>query len=673
MAADCSSKNLQKVPGFSTGPRITTLDLHNNSIQQIPRAIFSNVSSSLENLDLSFNLIEVLNIGAFSQLVNLKILKLGHNRLCLHSAYPEGLFKDLRSLHTLYTLGNKCLPRHETYPDQTFKDLISLEQLSLDVADDFQFKSGFRELRKLQYLEATGYECNGVVISNKSFHNFADIPISNLVLRGCVYKSIEPGSLVYFKNLSQINLACTEKLNFTSVTSALKAMPGDTVETIIFDGMKMEENANFCYKNFNNVKRMSIRATGISKIRMQNGPNMFCLDRLEHLNLGANTPPMIFNDYMPKGSEQHGQKLFPLIVKYGHPKSFYWSGNPIQIVDASKMFAQPYYVSNTYCKLMEQDFEGYFQTTHNKYVQPPFENSAYTTQYVWPMGMRYVVNQSEFYGIDDASIFHFTPSPTINVVYVNDNFASAFWDLNLLNGCPHVFYPPNGVVYFNISNNNIKTLVCPFVGMKNLRVFDCSRCKLDHIHEEFFTSKYLQNLEILHLQENNLGKIGKLSILFKDAKTLKEVNLARNNIKALPMDTFENMKELEIVDLSNNLLLSIDLRISHLTKLKQLGFSNNQLVSIHQHFRTELEKVNLNDSNISVSITGNQFRCSCGNVRFLTWIQNTRINVLEKGDLLCHDKSSKLINVNTDDLNKTCDKMKQLDVDVSPPAFVWKP
>ncbi len=655
---DCSGLKLQKVPEFSRRPNITSLDLHNNNLTWIPEAIFSNVSSNLEILDLSFNQIHKLHVRAFTELFKLKILELGHNRLCLTFAYPEGLFKDLRVLHTLYTLGNNCSSKHKAYPDYTFKDLISLERLSLDVAQDFIFRTGFRELKHLRYLEATDYEWNNIAINNKSFYNFKDTPLTSLVLRGHAYKSIEYGSLTHLKYLTHINFACTKGLDFTSVMSALRTMPSDTIETIIFDGREMEENANFCHQSFNNVKRLSIRATGISKINMKYGTNRTCLDRLEHLNVASNTPPMLTLHMLLKG-------YTPSFSTFGIEENEFWAEKPIQILDISNLYARPYNVQGTYCKLMEQDFDDYFQSAHSNYVQPPFPNSSYTKHYVYDEvnsinGIYYKANGSQFDNISYASVFHLTPSPSINIVYAHDNIASLFWWAEMTSACPYVYYPPDGIVYLNVSNNNMKFLSCPFFGMKNLRVLDSSRCKLDYGHEEALSPKYLPNLETLHLQENNLGSSGShLSIILRNANALKDVNLAKNNIKTLLSDTFENMRTLESLDLSNNFLATVDLKISNLIKLQQLDLRNNQLLSLPQHFQMELEALNSNGGNVSIDIRENPFTCSCDNIQFIKWIQNTRVNVFAKGDLLCHDRlNSFLITVDIDSLEKSCDKKR---------------
>ncbi len=105
----------------------------------------------------------------------------------------------------------------------------------------------------MHYLEVTSSsECQGddinVTITNKSFYSFKDTAVNSLVLRGCAFNSIQSGSLTYFKQLTQINLACTQRLNFTAVMYALQSTLFDTIETIIFDGMIMEGSPNFCHK-----------------------------------------------------------------------------------------------------------------------------------------------------------------------------------------------------------------------------------------------------------------------------------------------------------------------------------------------------------------------------------------------------------------------------------------
>ncbi len=136
-------------------------------------------------------------------------------------------------------------------------------------------------------------------------------------------------------------------------------------------------------RSFNNVKRLSLRGTGISKIKINTGPTTFCLGKLEHLNLAGNTPPMLLMFYKPKVFN-----MFPSILQNGVEESEYWGGKAINIADASNLFVQKFYTRNNYCKLVEQDFGDYFQTMHNKYIKPPFPHSDYITKDVWPLGMR---------------------------------------------------------------------------------------------------------------------------------------------------------------------------------------------------------------------------------------------------------------------------------------------
>ena len=105
---ECSQKELQSIPFFVEELNVTAIHLDHNSIKEVLSNIFINVSTNLEILGLSHNNIHILHDKAFSNLCKLKILKLGHNRLCLPQAYPDGIFQDLKELHTLYTLGNKC-------------------------------------------------------------------------------------------------------------------------------------------------------------------------------------------------------------------------------------------------------------------------------------------------------------------------------------------------------------------------------------------------------------------------------------------------------------------------------------------------------------------------------------------------------------------------------------
>ncbi|XP_076458150.1 toll-like receptor 4 [Babylonia areolata] len=108
LTIDCSSRSLTKVPDTSLLPATaTTLLLFNNSILSLQPSAFK-AFSSLQNLDLSQNLLVVIMANMFEGLSKLLSLNLSHNRLTFEfSSTSEKPFTSLTSLRCLFLSHNE--------------------------------------------------------------------------------------------------------------------------------------------------------------------------------------------------------------------------------------------------------------------------------------------------------------------------------------------------------------------------------------------------------------------------------------------------------------------------------------------------------------------------------------------------------------------------------------
>ncbi len=470
---DCSQQNLLNIPSFSSSINFNFVgaNFRNNKIKEIVAYSFENISQHLQDLDLSSNQISRLDVKSFSGLFRLKSLRLGHNRLCLPSAYPDGIFDDLRGLQVLFTLGNICDGGHRSYPDQSFKDLVSLKKLSLDVAANFTFGSGFQRLSNLSSVETTGYgpELMLIAISNHSFFNLQDAPILELIIRGSAYGSIESGALKHFKVLQTLNVACAEHL-FASIMTAIYKMSTVSLETVIFDGVPLSYNNIFCHPNLDSVQKLSIRQTGLTK---NNAQREFknCLPNLKHLNIGINgIHPFDFYPRNMVGSDR--------LLQNGVSANSFWMNHPLKILDASLGSTQSFFIKETYCQLREQDLHKYFQNDSSALSFPETSNDT-TVRYQIPEETRASLRPT------GATIQLCTVSPFIKSIYLNDLSVGSLISLTVILKCPWILYPFDSLVYFNMSGNEVGQLSCPVLGMKTLKVFDCSRCKLNKISPEY--------------------------------------------------------------------------------------------------------------------------------------------------------------------------------------------
>lgn len=179
----CQNKQLSFVP-HEIPIETELLNLRGNRLRWVEhRDLVAYIN--LEQLDLSENVINVLEPNAFSSLKKLRILHLRSNQLKL---VPMGAFSSLANLTILDLSENKLV----ILLDFTFQDLHSLR--TLDVGDN--------EL---------------VYISNKAFLGL--ISLRELTIEKCNLTSVSTQSLVYLRGLvtlrlRHLNIALLEEHSF---------------------------------------------------------------------------------------------------------------------------------------------------------------------------------------------------------------------------------------------------------------------------------------------------------------------------------------------------------------------------------------------------------------------------------------------------------------------------
>ncbi|KPP59291.1 nogo receptor-interacting protein 3-like [Scleropages formosus] len=179
----CHRKRLTSIPeGIPMETRL--LDLSRNRLRWVEQGDLEPYPQ-LEEVDLSENVISVLEPNAFSSLRGLRVLRLRGNQLKL---VPMGAFSRLANLTTLDLSENKIV----ILLDFTFQDLRSLRHLEV----------GDNDL---------------VYISSKAFTGL--LGLQELTIERCNLTSISGQSLSYMRNLvtlrlRQLNVPALEDQNF---------------------------------------------------------------------------------------------------------------------------------------------------------------------------------------------------------------------------------------------------------------------------------------------------------------------------------------------------------------------------------------------------------------------------------------------------------------------------
>ncbi|XP_014252515.1 chaoptin [Cimex lectularius] len=177
----------------------------------------------------------------------------------------------------------------------------------------------------------------------------------------------------------------------------------------------------------------------------------------------------------------------------------------------------------------------------------------------------------------------------------------------------------------DLSRNNIGNIAPgTFLGLRHLRHLDLSVNTLRTVEDDAFEG--LNKLETLSLQDNNillvpasaLGRLPRLTRLELDfnrvaalgsdilravADRVTSLSLARNVVRELPSDAFQDFKKLKSLDLSGNLLLSIEM--SSFTGLEEtlevLDLRGNRLSSLPSKPLTllHLQKLDLSHNHVT--------------------------------------------------------------------------
>ena len=206
-----------------------------------------------------------------------------------------------------------------------------------------------------------------------------------------------------------------------------------------------------------------------------------------------------------------------------------------------------------------------------------------------------------------------------------------------------------------LRNNKLKwfNATCDDCGKFKLELIDLSSNGLEYISPKFFRN--ITTLQEMYLNHNKLyvmEHFKDFEYFFLTLIRLRKITLSQNKLTYIPRNVFERNKNLEIIDLSNNLLTSLDLFLSHLHKLKYLDLRYNRI-----HVLSKVDYVHfsflLNDkgARFTLDFSGNTFICDCDRSPFIKWLyvylvprvsQSPHLDCLLDGELVPIDNSAVL-------------------------------
>ena len=157
----------------------------------------------------------------------------------------------------------------------------------------------------------------------------------------------------------------------------------------------------------------------------------------------------------------------------------------------------------------------------------------------------------------------------------------------------------------------------------------------------------------LKLSQNDLGvqlvndSDGKTFNVYRD---LTELDISFNGIKTLPVNIFNGLHNLRILNLSGNSLRLIEFNISLMNKLSVLDLSYNLFSHIPPPTRINIDKLTL-ALNISLSLYGNPLQCYCNTLDFLEWLIVTKVSIVDITNYNCY-YDNKVVQLETENADK---------------------
>ncbi|XP_056002206.1 toll-like receptor 4 [Ostrea edulis] len=171
--------------------------------------------------------------------------------------------------------------------------------------------------------------------------------------------------------------------------------------------------------------------------------------------------------------------------------------------------------------------------------------------------------------------------------------------------------------------NILYELIGPITGVDHVQYIDLSGNFCRYIEKSFLKS--FKTLRNLNLSNNALGQVFEKDTngeLFSEQYQLTSLDLSSNRIVRLPAKIFQNNYNIIYMNLSYNSMTEFHVQINHMKNLSLVDLSYNQLSSLKSSTRDALDTVSRGRV-VNVNLIGNNLKCSCENLDFLKWMQDS--------------------------------------------------
>ncbi|NXN09200.1 TLR7 protein, partial [Indicator maculatus] len=612
--------------------KLTILSLKSNNLTHIP----PNLSSTLKELYIYNNRIQVIQEHDLSALYNLEILDLSGNcPRCYNAPYPcvpcpkstieihSKAFYSLKNLRTLRLHSNSL----QSIPSSWFETTRNLK--TLDLSQNFLLK----EIGDAQFLKfipslvdldlSFNFEVKMYSPSLNLSKTFSFLTsLETLRLRGYVFKELREGNLdplLSLRNLTVLDLGT----NFIKVADLR------------------------VFRKFPSLKLIDL---SVNKISPSSGESNF---------YGFCSNPSI-------SVEQSNRQL----LQEMHYFTYDGYGRSCRSKDKE---------AASYQSPVKEDCLKYGETldlSRNNifFINPlDFRNlSSVRCLNLSDNAISQTLNGSEFSYLSGLKYLDFSNN-RVDLLY-----STAFQELKLLEildlsynkhyflaeGVTHVLSFMKNLPHLKklmMNENAISTSSSTGMESQSLQILEFRGNRLDvlwkdgnAIYLSFF--KNLTSLEHLDISFNSLSFLPH-GVFESLPPELRILNLTNNKMKSFNWGNLQYLKKLETLDLSNNLLTTVPRELSNCSStLQNLMLRNNRIQHLTKRFLRgafKLRHLDLSSNKIQVIkkssfpenvisnlrmllLHNNPFKCNCDAVWFVWWINQTKVTIpLLATDVIC--------------------------------------
>ncbi len=207
--------------------------------------------------------------------------------------------------------------------------------------------------------------------------------------------------------------------------------------------------------------------------------------------------------------------------------------------------------------------------------------------------------------------------------------------------CLNPLNMPNHVSYIDISDSDLNFQTGPWFGisgLKKVQYFNLQGNKIDFSEKiEMFVD--MSELEVLLLARNNLSRIAYTEFDFLHLNSLRVLDLENCDIDRIPHNSLSLLRDLEVLNVSMNRITKFDCDVSNLKHLRLLNLSGNQISTLGERMRDQLQNV----GPVVIDLSRNPLRCFCEDIAFVRWLQSNPSQFARKEVTTCSHPSFSVV------------------------------